>query len=105
MEGRFFTNNLIPGEKMTEESNEIIETLKRTNELLELIAKISLGEVLEKELHDDKLIKLYELTGKESVTNIGKKIGISSGKISSIWKKWETIGLIVKDGQKYRRIL
>lgn len=100
-----FDNGLILGGIMAEKSDEILETLERTNELLELIAKISLGKIIEKEVYDEKLKKLYELTGKESITSISKKIGISSGKISAIWKKWEAIGMIVKDGKSYRRII
>lgn len=78
---------------------------KRIEELLETLVKIGLSPVLNKELKDAKMRKLYELTGKEGVTEISKRIGFAAGKISQIWQRWEREGLIRKEGKFYKRIL
>ncbi len=89
-------------------NNEVeIETLiKRTNELLTVLVKSELSGILETELSDVKKKKLYDLTGK-SLTGrqISEKISMSIASISRTWCHWEEVGLLIKDGKKYRKIL
>lgn len=90
---------------MTDDS-QVSSLLVRTNELLTVLAKSALSNVLEDELKDPKKRKLYELTGGSTpVKAIAAKIGISVGAISAHWKRWEQLGLLVKDGRQYRRVL
>lgn len=86
-------------------SKEIVPLLERTNELLTILAKSQLSSVLEKELADPKHRDLYDLTGANlPITEIAKRVGISTGKISGIWKRWELAGLVIKDGKQYRKV-
>lgn len=84
---------------------EELRSLKRTEDLLTVLAKAQLSETLKTHLKDEKHRILYELTGQLSVRQLAQKTGFSIGKISSIWQKWEQAGLLVKDGSQYRRVL
>ena len=83
--------------------SELILLFKRNNELLSVIAKANLAPVLARELSDKKYEKLYSMTGKKSSRDISKALKISVGAISNQWKKWEMLGLLIKDGKNYRR--
>ena len=83
-----------------------VPLLERTNELLEVLVKLQLGDVLKNELSDPKKRQLYELTGCSlAVKAIAAKVGISAGSISGYWQRWEQLGLLIKDGKSYRKVL
>ena len=88
------------------ENADIAGLISRTNELLTVLVKLQLQDVLDAELADAKKRKLYELTGgKLAVKAISAKIGMSAGAISGHWMRWEKLGLLNKDGKSYRRLL
>lgn len=88
-----------------EKTNEVVSLLERSNELLAVLVKAQLSEVLEKELADPKQRKLYELTGKNvPIREIAKKTGTSTGAISRTWQRWERLGVLIKEGKQYRRV-
>lgn len=82
-----------------------VDSASRTNELLMVIAKASLAPIMEKELADAKMAKLYDMTGKATFLEAKKKLGLGSNRIIDTWKRWERCGLIVKDGKSYRKVL
>lgn len=84
---------------------ELIQLLRRNNELLTLIAKTTLAPVLDHELADPRQRELYVLTGRKTTTELAKKLKMSATTISQLWRRWEQIGLLIKDGQRYRRAL
>jgi hypothetical protein len=77
----------------------------RIIELLETLVKIQLSPLLSTELRNSKMKKLYEMTGNHSVKDLHNILGISAGSISSIWQKWEILGIIKKDGKFYKKIV
>ncbi|TKJ35706.1 MAG: hypothetical protein CEE38_13935 [Planctomycetes bacterium B3_Pla] len=79
--------------------------LQRIEVLLTVLVKNQLSDVINKELGDSKKKKIYELTGKYSASEIGKKVGTSAMTVSRLWQGWENLGLLVKDGKGYRRII
>lgn len=88
------------------ENADIAALITRTNELLTVLVKLQLRDALEIELADLKKRKLYEHTGGSlAVKAISAKIGMSAGAISGHWKRWEKLGLLIKDGASYRRVL
>jgi DNA-binding MarR family transcriptional regulator len=89
-------DNLISDELMT---------LKRIEELLALIARAMLAERLDEIMSDKSHRALYNATGRIPRNQLAKRTGMSAGTISGVWKKWEQIGLIVKDGKQYRKVL
>ena len=44
------------------------------------------------------------MTGKNTVREISKKTKVATGSISKIWSQWEEIGLVIKEGQKYKKV-
>ena len=81
------------------------EQFKRIEELLQTLVKINLKGILESELEDPKMKKLYDLTGQHKVNEISKRVGFSTGKISQIWQKWESMGLLKRQGKLYKKII
>lgn len=78
----------------------------RSNELLTTVAKVLMAPLLERELAEPKLAKLYDLTGKDlAVTALAKRLGMSSKTISVAWQRWERLGIVVKDGKRYRKVV
>jgi hypothetical protein len=84
----------------------VVALIKRTNELLEVLVKLQLGDVLKNELADPKRRQLYELTGGNLARPaISAKVGMSGGAISGHWQRWEQLGLLIKDSKSYRKVL
>ncbi len=84
---------------------DIILCLHRIEKLLIALLKKQLSNIIENELSDPKIKILYNMTGKYTAREIVKKTDLSLGAISKIWKKWENLGLIIKDGKKYKKII
>ena len=80
-------------------------TLERIEELVRAIAKAVLAEKLAEALKDKNYRVLYEGTGELGVVELSKKTRFSTGKISGIWKEWEQVGVVVKEGKSYRKVL
>ncbi len=80
--------------------------VQRTNELLTILAKVALAPLLREELDSPQRKELYRLTGTDlPVRDMAKRLGLSVGTISNTWQRWEELGLLVKDGKSYRRLL
>lgn len=88
-----------------EPQSEDLRTLKRIEELLSVIAKVQLSGIIRDHLADANMRLLYDLTGEVPVEQLTKRTGFSAGKISGIWKNWETLGLLKKDGKRYRKVI
>ena len=84
---------------------DVIPHLQRIEELLNALLKTQLAPILEKEISDATKARLYKVIGKYGVVELSKKLDCSTGWISGVQKSWEQLGLIVKNGRTYRRIL
>lgn len=85
--------------------DEIELSLKRIEESLYILVKTQLAPIFESELRDPKLAKIYEMTGNSSANEIAKKASCSATTVSGAWKRWEQMGLLIKDGKSYRKVL
>ena len=85
-------------------TTEELDTLKRIEVLVAAMARAALTAPLAEILGDAKLRLLYEKAGKIPRTELEKKTKFSGGKISGLWKQWESKGLMVKNGKSYRPI-
>lgn len=79
--------------------------LQKIEELLEILVKLNIGPIMQKELSKPKMKQLYGMTGELGVKEISKRLGFSTGKISLIWQEWERIGLLRKDGKSYKKVV
>ena len=80
------------------------EDIKRIRELLEFFVKQKVSEAVKK-LGSSKERKVYDLTGVKGQTEISGETGISTGKISMLWQKWEEEGILIKEGKSYRKLV
>jgi Fic family protein len=87
------------------ELSELGATLRRIEELLATVVKAGLAPVLESELADKGQRFLYEHVGKLTGQELAKKSGLSTSTVSRTLQKWEQLGLLVKEGKGYRRIV
>ena len=87
------------------DSDSTLERLDRIEHWLEIIAKTQLAPILEAELSDGRMSRLYDLTGKATAKELAKKLNCSLTTVSDSWKRWERLGLVVRDGRGYRRVI
>lgn len=87
------------------EQEEIVIRLKHVEDLLCSFVKSQMFSIVEKELNDPKIKKLYNLTGEYTTRELENKVGLSRSTISNTWKHWESLGLLIKDGKTYRKVL
>lgn len=81
------------------------EILIKIKDYLEALVKINLIRILENEFKDSKFKTIYELTGVKSIKEISKKVNISTGAISNLWARWENLGILIKEGKRYRKVV
>ena len=84
--------------------SQIVDQLDRIEHWLSTIAKLQLAPVIDAELSNSRMSKLYELTGTCPKNEIAKKIKCSGTTISESWKRWERLGILVKEGNRYRKV-
>jgi hypothetical protein len=84
---------------------EELKSLKRIEDLLTVLVKVSLAETLQSIRADKQQQFLYENTGRVAVKELSKRTRFSVGKISGIWQEWESKGLIIKDGKSFKKVL
>jgi len=89
---------------MSEESD-ALAVLKRIELLLAALVKKQMSSILEQELSDDKKRELYLLTGKKTMRELVAQTNSSSATISGLWQRWESLGLLVKNGKKYVKVV
>jgi DNA-binding MarR family transcriptional regulator len=84
--------------------DEVLEILRRIEQWMAMIAKAQLAPLLEAELDDPRMAELYKLTGTHGQREIKKKLSMSANTISDAWKRWERLGLIVREGHEYKKV-
>lgn len=82
-----------------------LATLLRIEALLTLLAKRSIQPLLEQELIDPTARKIYEATGNKTVREIAEETGVGIGTVSRTWSRWEGLGIVTKEGTRYRRVV
>jgi DNA-binding transcriptional regulator YhcF (GntR family) len=77
----------------------------RIETLLTLLAKRSIRPLLEQELSEPIARKIYEATGDKTVREIAEETGVGIATVSRTWARWETLGIVTKEGTRYRRVV
>lgn len=82
-----------------------LQCLLRIEALVAALVRSQAAEKLAAISADKKLSRLFELTGRASVREASEKTGLGLGTISRAWQDWERLGLIAKDGAKYKKLV
>lgn len=77
----------------------------RIAELLEASVRLQMAPVLDRELADPKMRELYDATGSVPAAELAKSLHMSASTVCAAWKRWGELGLLVKDGKSYRRVI
>lgn len=81
-----------------------METDSEIKDLLKDLIKLTASPILQKELLDDRTKSLFELTGELTAEQICKKLKMSKPTVLTMWKKWELLGIIKREGKGYKKI-
>lgn len=84
-------------------NDDILESLKRIEQSLSVLVRAQLGPILQKELADKRMAELWDLTGRATQRQVKTSLNMSANTISAAWQRWERLGLLVKNGNEYRR--
>ena len=85
--------------------DQVGETIARIEEHLATLVKLQMAPILENELQDDFCRELWTHIGKATNREIQKKLKCGPNRISETCKRWLQFGLVVKDGQTYRKVV
>ena len=90
--------------RRTTEPEGILPVLSRIEALLRVLVRHEIQPVIEEELKDPTLKGIYEATGEKSVREMSQQVGVGVATVSRTWARWEALGLVAKDGTRYRRL-
>lgn len=82
---------------------ELNEMFAEFLQIYKFVNREKIISTLQKELSDEKYIKIYALTnGENTVRDIKDVVGVSISTISNLWKKWSLLGMVEPAGRKGR---
>lgn len=82
----------------------LVEAVRRIEDLLTILVRRAVRPALEEELKDSTARAIYEATGEKTAREIAQATRVSVATVSRTWTRWEALGLVVKDGTRYRRL-
>jgi DNA-binding MarR family transcriptional regulator len=85
--------------------HESLKVLQRIEQWVAIIAKAQLGPILQAELADPRMAQLYRLTGTSTQREVKAALKMSATTISDAWNRWEQLGLLVREGKEFRKVI
>jgi len=79
------------------------QDIKKIREIMECLFKQNIAEKLNKLTESER--KIYDLTGKKGHTEMFKTLKVAPNTVSKTWQKLESEGLLIKEGQIYRKVI
>ncbi len=86
-------------------SEELENTLKNIEKHLETLVRLQVESVSQQVLDNETEKKAYDLTGVMKRNEICKKLHISPNKLTELRNRWLEVGLLIKDGKNFRKVL
>lgn len=84
-------------------NKELNEMFAEFLQIYKFVNRDNIIQTLQKELYDEKTIKIYSMTnGENTVRDIKAAVGGSTSTISSLWKKWNMLAIVEPAGRKGR---
>ncbi len=81
------------------------EVLERIEVLLKSLVRMQVYRLMDRVIKKDLDKKIYQLTGEKGQAEIADELDTSSGTVSNVWTKLESIGLLEKRGRSYKKII
>lgn len=91
-------------EKSLSTSEQLVASLSRIEELLGILVRQSVRPALAQEFEDPISKAIYLATGDYTAREIAQKVGVGIATVSRAWARFEGLGLVMKEGSRYRRI-
>lgn len=90
-------------EMASDDAKVVLDSLRRIEQMVPSW-RATVSERLDEILNDHNTRLIYQGAGKISRPELERRTGFSGGKISNLWKQWETHGLMVKSGKSYKAL-
>ena len=87
------------------EDAQMLRRIETIEMYLKSLLALTMAPVLEEELSDDTAKAIYELVGVNTGQEIADKVGVSNATVSRALSRWAGMGILVKDGSHYTRVI
>ena len=84
-------------------TDEIAQSLKSIEKHLEVLVRFNYAQLKKQAFSNKTEEKVFELTGIKSRDEICNGLKISPNTLSELWGKWLELGLLVKQGNSYKK--
>jgi uncharacterized FlaG/YvyC family protein len=98
------TSKIKSRDEPLDNEEKLLRAVQRIESMLEVFLRQSLRPVLDKEFEDATARAIYEATGDKTVREIAQEVGVGIATVSRTWSRFEGLGLVIKDGSRYKRI-
>lgn len=86
-------------------TDDIAHSLEKIEKLLEALVRFRYAELKDKAFANENEEKVFEFTGVKGRDEICKELKISPNTLSELWSRWLELGLLVKQGNSYKKTL
>jgi len=86
-------------------TDEIIKSLNNIEKQLELLVRFNYAQIKKQAFENEAEEKVFEMTGVKGQKEICSELHISPNKLSDLWNKWFDMGLLIKQGSSYKKIM
>lgn len=84
-------------------TEEISQSLKNIEKHLETLVRFNYAQIRKQAFENEAEEKAFELTGVKGRNEICSELHISPNTLSDLWNKWFDLGLLVKEGNSYKK--
>ncbi len=79
------------------------EDIGKIKDMMEFLVKREIAKEIDELTSIEK--KIYGLTGDKSQTAIVSSLKVAPNTVSNLWKRLESMGILVKVGKGYRKVV
>ena len=84
-------------------ADEISQSLKNIEKHLEALVRFNYAQIKKQAFANEMEEKVFEMTGVKGQKEICSDLHISPNKLSDLWNKWFSMGLLIKEGTSYKK--
>ncbi len=86
-------------------TDEITQSLKNIEKLLGILVRFQYSTILTQAINNELDGKIFDLTGVKSRNEICSELKISPNTLAETWSKWLELGILVKQGNSYKKTI